>query len=213
MLASRLRVRNEAECRQGVQLLSEITSEAELYQPTRNFIAAEFPRLLSQRAGSGSVQTFGDIVSTAPGDATGRWTRPDVAALAVSRGEFVPYWRADLHTFEVKTARGLDETAVHEAHAHGRFGHYAWLAFQAAGRTERQGDLFGRVVSVAVTLGVGVLCCADPFNVHDWTLESWPHRTGADNAMADSFVRDRFGDAAKAQIRAHLAALGWSGAR
>jgi len=187
----------------------EVKVEAELYGPTLNFIALAFGDHLRRRARSGSPWVFPAQVDHSAGSEEGRWTRPDLACLAIARGEFVPFWRADLHTFEVKTASGLNVTAVHEANAHGRLGQFTWLAFQAVGQATPDTNLFGEIVSSASSVGVGVLTFTRPGDPSDWRVEQWPTRTSTDSAVADSFVRERFAPASQEAIRKLLDAYGW----
>lgn len=183
--------------------------EADLYAPALNFIALGFGDRLRRRARSGRPWIFPAQVEHSAGSDDGRWTRPDLACLAIARGEYVPYWRADLHTFEVKTASGLNITAVHEANAHGRLGHFAWLAFQAVGPASANTNLFGEIVGAAASVGVGVLTFGRPGDASDWRVEHWPTRTNTDNAVADSFVRERFTATSQDAIRKLLHAHGW----
>lgn len=187
----------------------EVKVEAELYAPTLNFIALAFGDHLRRRARSGSPWVFPANVDHSAGSEEGRWTRPDLACLAIVRGEFVPFWRADLHTFEVKTAGGLNVTAVHEANAHGRLGQFTWLAFQAVGPASPDTNLFGEILSSALSVGVGVLTFTRPGDPSDWRVEQWPTRTSTDSAVADSFVRDRFAPDRQDAIRKLLDAYGW----
>lgn len=187
----------------------EVKVEAELYAPTLNFLALAFGDHLRRRARSGRPWVFPAHVDHSAGLEEGRWTRPDLACLAVARGEFVPFWRADLHTFEVKTAGGLNVTAVHEANAHGRLGQFTWLAFQAAGPAAPDTNLFGEILSSASSVGVGVLTCARPCDPADWRVEQWPTRTNTDSAVPDSFFRERFTAASQDAIRKLLDAYEW----
>lgn len=204
-------------CAEGAKLSNdtnlEILVEAELYAAAELFVSLRLPNLLAQRAGSGRTEVFAQIVATTASNASGRWTRPDVAAFAISRGDFVPYWRADLHTFEIKTARGLDVTSVHEANAHGRFGHFAWLVFQAVGNARRDTAHFEQVLASAAFVGVGVISFEHAGDPSNWTVEQWPIRTNADNSVADAFINERFDSRRKASIRGYLAELGWKDMR
>jgi len=187
----------------------ETRVEAELYAPTLNFLALEFAEHLRRRARGGRSWIFPAQVEYAAGADDGRWTRPDLACLAVSRGEFVPFWRADLHTFEVKTASGLNVTAVHEANAHGRLGQFAWLAFQAVGPAAPETNLFGEILSSAASVGIGVLTCSRPHDPSSWRAEQLPIRTNTDSAVADAFVNERFSKSLQDSIRQFLDAHGW----
>lgn len=189
---------------------SEILIESELYPAACLFANARLSEILARRAGSGQPQVFVQDVATTAGTESGRWTRPDIAALAISRGEFVPYWRADLHTFEVKTARAVDVTGVHEANAHGRLGHYAWLTFQAVGRASPDTQHFSDIINAAAAVGVSVVIFINPADPSTWSIANWPARTGADNAVSDAFVRERFSSSEQARIRDYLDRLGWS---
>lgn len=189
----------------------EVRIEAELYEPTRLFLHAAFGSRLAETTTT-SVQIFSADTSRAQVADGGQWSRPDVAALVLGAGAYVPYWKTDLHTFEVKTAGGLSETAVHEANAHGRYGHYAWLVFQSVGRASIEAEgTFRRVQKLAAHLGVGVVHFQNPREVLNWTVELWPRRTGTDNATADAFVRERFPEETKTRIESRLRALGWRG--
>lgn len=193
----------------GASSTIEVRVEAALYAPTLNFISLAFGDHLRRRARSGRPWTFPAHVDHAPGTEEGRWTRPDLACLAIARGEFVPFWRADLHTFEVKTASGLNVTAVHEANAHGRLGQFAWLAFQAIGPAAPDTNLFGDILGSASSVGVGVLSCTHPGDPSSWRVDQWPTRTNTDPAVADAFVRERFGPTSQEAIRRLLSEHGW----
>jgi hypothetical protein len=181
--------------------------QAERYAPTLNVIAIAFVDHLRRRARSGCPWGFPAHVDHSAGSEEDRWTRPDLACLAIGRGEFVTLWRADLHTVEAKTARGLNVTAFHEANAHSRPGQFTCLAFQAVGPTAPDTELFGEILSSASP--VGVLTCARPGDPADWRVEQWPTRPNTDNAVADSFVRERFTTAIQDATRKLVDAYGW----
>lgn len=187
----------------------EIQVEQELYAPTRHFVGAHFARQVREHTPMGNLQIFVEDTSTTGGPESGYWSKPDVSALVLARGQFVPSWTTDLHTFEVKTAAGLNESAVHEANAHGRFGQYAWLVFQAVGRASADAPLFKKVVKTASQLGVGVIHFVDADTPRTWLIHLWARATGAAPFAADSFVRERFSPTVKMRVANHLKALGW----
>lgn len=192
--------------------MPEVQIERELYGPTRLFVNTYFLLKLREQIATTALQIFVADTSLAAGQEGGQWSRPDVAALVLGRGQYVPHWVADLHTFEVKTASGLSERAVYEANAHGRFGRYSWLVFQAVGRASPSPDTnFQRIVKLAAQMGVGVIHFEDASDPQHWNLEIWPRPTGADSSAADRFVRERFPSDAKHQIATRLSALGWLG--
>lgn len=189
----------------------EVYVEAELYEATRRFVNTHFRQQLRERAPFAGLQLFVEDTSTAGGSDSGYWSKPDVSALALARGQFVPYWRADLHTFEVKTASGLAESAVHEANAHGRFGQYSWLVFQATGKSAPETTNFKKVLKLAAQMGVGIVHFYDTTSPKSWVIAHWAQNTRADAASADAFVRERFAPTLKARISSHLGTLGWPG--
>ena len=187
--------------------IEQVTIERELYDHVHRFLSMDFNGVLARHTGAHPPQVFSDVVSKAGGEADGSWTRPDLAALAIVRGEFVPFLRADLHTFEVKTAKGLDVQGAHEASAQGRFGHYAWLVFQAVSRADRTTALFDQVLRSSVRLGVGVVTFKEPCDSNGWHVDAWPRLTATDDAIADEFVASRFRRETKNKIRKYLSGL------
>jgi hypothetical protein len=184
--------------------LSEILIESELYIHVHRFLAMSFPSVLARKTGAHPPQIFSADVSAVGGESDGSWTRPDLAALAITKGTYVPFIRADLHTFEVKTARGLDVQGAHEASAQGRFGHYAWLVFQAINDADRTTVMFDQVLDSANSLGVGVVTFRAPHDTDQWHVDAWPRRTSTDDAVADEFVASRFDGTSKKKIQKYL---------
>lgn len=193
-------------------MTDEVKIESALYAPTMRFLYVSFIARLREQSALSSLQLFASNTSLVGGSEGGQWTRPDVAALVLGRGQYVPHWRADLHTFEIKTASGVNETAVHEANAHGRFANYSWLVFQAVGRASSQSEAFThRITRLASHLGVGIVHFVDPDDPNCWTISVWPRRTGTDTATTDSFVRERFSEEDRSRISSNLRELGWLG--
>lgn len=188
----------------------EILQEEQLYEPTRRFLMLSFPERAGRKFGDANVKPHVDVIARAGESGAGRWTRPDLAALFITRGTYVPYWRAELHSFEVKTAKGCDETAVHEAHAHSRQSQFAWLVFQSVGKASAGGAKFRRVVELSTELGIGVIHFEDTESPQTWSIAQWPRRTATDEALADRFVMDRFSEATRSTIARQLADMGWS---
>lgn len=66
--------------------------------------------------------------TTAAGAAgAGRWSRPDFTLAAIRRFKYDPRRYLDVYSFELKNRRGANVVAVHEALAHARFSHFAYL--------------------------------------------------------------------------------------
>lgn len=191
-------------------MVDEITTERELYAPTERFLYVSFLARLREHSALSNLQLFASDTSAAASADGGQWTRPDVAALVLGRGRYIPHWKADLHTFEVKTASGLSETSVHEANAHGRFSNYSWLVFQAVGRAATQVEgLTRRVSRLASHLGVGLIHFVDPHDPNQWEIDAWARKTGTDASTADNFIQERFSKETCARIATNLRSLGW----
>jgi len=65
---------------------------------------------------------------------SGKWSRPDVTAVQVSRYEWLPDVTVEIFTYEIKRASDArDVGIVYETAAHGRFAHRASLVVEQAG--------------------------------------------------------------------------------
>jgi hypothetical protein len=187
----------------------EITVERELYLPLRRFLDMRFRLMLGRRLHASPPQIFAEEVADVAGNDDGVWTRPDVAALAIRRGRYLPSWAADLHSFEVKTAANLDVRGAHEAKSQSRFAHYPWLVFQAVGRAAVDAPLHENVSLTADALGVGIITTTHPNDVDSWRVQSWPQRSDTHDLTADAFVQERFRRSTRDLIVQHLQHLGW----
>jgi hypothetical protein len=150
-----------------------------------------------------------DEVADKAGNDDGVWTRPDVAALAIRRGRYLPSWAAELHSFEVKTVTNLDVRGAHEAKSQSRFAHFPWIVFQAVERAAQATELYEHVRLAADALGVGVITTVVPDEVDSWRIESWPQLSDTRDITADAFVQERFSPIVKGLIAQHLQHLGW----
>ena len=187
--------------------MTVISVEAELYEHVDRYLMLNFSTVLAQKIGAHPPHVVSANVSTAAGDRDGSWSRPDLAALCITKGKFVPFVKAELHTFEVKTSKGLDIPSVHEASAHGRFGHFAWLVFQSVDRTARTTVLFDQVLASANMLGVGVITFRCPTNPDQWHVDAWPKRTTTDDLVADEFIAERVSKEKQERILRYLEGL------
>lgn len=77
----------------------------------------------------------------------GRWSRPDVTAVQVSRYDWLPEIAVEVSTYEIKQAAdAMKLESVYEAAAHGRWAHRASLVVeQAEGREPVPGSILDEV--------------------------------------------------------------------
>jgi hypothetical protein len=75
----------------------------------------------------------------APG--AGRWSRPDFTLAAIRRFKYDPRRYLDVYSFELKNRRGTNVVAVHEALAHARFSHFAYLVCPRAELGEAEANI------------------------------------------------------------------------
>ena len=103
-------------------------------------------------------ENFDDCIVRSSGqrgsqDTGGRWTRPDITAVAYRQFKLLPGGHIELHTYEVKTGAGVDLTALHEALAHRRRAHRAYVLVDCESEKER--DRVASLLTDARNLGVG----------------------------------------------------------
>ncbi|MBI1339209.1 hypothetical protein GC169_03210 [bacterium] len=189
--------------------VEEVRRELDLYAPVQVFLELRFRDLIRRQPEFSDCEIFSEVVAQNAGGGGGQWSRPDLAALTISRGDYIPFLRAELHTFEVKTATGASIGAVYETNANGRFGHFAWLVFQAVGPVLRGTDSHGQILKVAQALGTGVIEFDRPEDPTRWRISHFPKPTGVQSNVADCFVRERFSPEARSRIRSYLHSLGW----
>ncbi len=80
--------------------------------------------------------------TTAAGAAgAGRWSRPDFTLAAIRRFKYDPRRYLDVYSFELKNRRGANVVAVHEALAHARFSHFAYLVCPRSNLSQAQTNI------------------------------------------------------------------------
>lgn len=148
----------EKEVDQKNNQLCEITfeKETELYEPLKKMLYAYWPK-------ENNIKNFVLEVTAQQGRRAtgGRWTRPDLAIIAVNSFSFLPGKYLEITTFEIKPQDLFDITSVFEAAAHRAFSHFAYLAIHTSKKVPEDDD-FERLKSECRRLGVGLITFVNP---------------------------------------------------
>lgn len=93
----------------------------------------------------------------------GKWTRPDVALVAVHRYPFLPNKHLEVTTFEIKKSIEDALEGVFEALAHSAFAHRQYLAVKVEGSIPKeQTDSWTRVREECDRLAIGLIKFSNP---------------------------------------------------
>jgi len=192
------------------QLMSERgaakTVEAELYPLVLRWLKQARP---FQELGGNypvSVEGFADDTSSATADTGGLWSRPDIACLVLGKGHYSPYWITDLFSFEIKTAVGLNQSAVFEALGHSRFANYSYLLWPGPEDLSLKEEA---IVALAAEFGVGTVTTSDPAKASSYRVRHASQRRDIESKRIDQFVSDRFSQSTRSQIDGWLRNTGW----
>ncbi len=124
----------------------------------------------------------------------GLWSRPDFTLAAIRRFKYDPRRYLDVYSFELKNRRGTSVVAVHEALAHGRFAHFAYLVCprssldQTSSVAIRQACMDHGVGLITFDLSVGE---ADEPVATDFRFEANPQKRNIDPAEVDRHLDAR----------------------
>jgi hypothetical protein len=171
--------------------------EVDLYEPIQRVMAKEWcEEFLSEPLGV-------EIVAQQGGRITGgRWSRPDLVAVAVKTFQFLPGKYLEVHTFEVKPSTYADVSAVYEALAHRRSATHSWVFVQAS--LEEQEDLEGRfsdMTDVASEHDIGLIVAADPRDYDSWEHHALAVRHEADPELLNGFVETQLSAQLRDKVR------------
>lgn len=184
----------EHEAAQISQAFQERLREDSLYTPIRRVLEGDWQAdkgidylMVEETAKAGSKRTGG------------KWTRPDLVAVAVEVFTYLPAKVMSVHTFEVKSADSVDVTAVYEALAHRRAATHAYVVLHVPDPDQKQTGV-AEVVSEARRHGVGVIEFSDPGNYETWEETVTADRVEPEPSALNDFIRVQLPDAARRQI-------------
>ena len=136
--------------------------------------------------------------------ATGRWSQPDFLAATIRSYTYDPQRYLDVIALELKNHSGTDLVAVHEALAHSRFAHFAFLICPRSSLHQHRND---EVRNEAARLGVGLIFFdlgADPSghpHLFNFEFVVEPERKSTDPLVTDKFIDARFNERNKERLK------------
>lgn len=132
------------------------------------------------------------VVDTSNGGPTGSgpWSRPDFTMAAVTHHRFTVPAQLDLFAFELKPENRCDIRSVHEAAAHARFVHYAFLVWHLP-LVSPKSRLKQTMREYCSELGIGMITFDDPQDVSSFTVQLDPIRRSPSPEAIDSFLTHR----------------------
>lgn len=132
------------------------------------------------------------VVDTSAGGPTGTgpWSRPDFTLAAVTHHRFTLPPQLDLFAFELKPEMRCDVRSVHEAFAHLRFVHYAYLVWHLPERSSKT-EQRQQIKDYCSELGVGLITFENP-KAHDtFRVIVDPTRKTPSPEAIDAFLLNR----------------------
>lgn len=166
----------------------DFANEASLYAPMAKVIAESW----AKDAGFDSkiVQVTAQQGSRITG---GKWSRPDIAVVAISTYPYIPGRHFDVITFEVKPADGIDITCVYEALAHLRSATRSYVLLHVpTDRAAQLEELLLDVCAEAKKHGIGVLTAGNPEDYKSWEEVVDPIRAKPDPRRLNDFLAKQF---------------------
>jgi hypothetical protein len=126
---------------------------------------------------------------------TGTWSRPDFTIATIRRRKYDPVRHLDLIAFELKNLAGSSLVAVHEALAHTRFAHYAYLVCP---RSELNARVQAAIRESCAQHGIGLISFAIDVgakkvpDLSEFKFEVEPRRQTPEPDQVDNYIEDRF---------------------
>ena len=158
----------------------EIDAERDLYEPLAQQIGSTWAK--DMRLEPSVVAILGYQGRRRTG---GKWSRPDVALIAVQQFDLIPGKHINVVTFEVKLGPAVDVAAVYEALAHRRAATQAYVMVHREGVIDDTLDL---VEAEAYRYGIGLIIVDDPADYDTWDLRIEAEQVPTDPADLNSFL-------------------------
>lgn len=134
---------------------------------------------------------------------SGVWSRPDFTIATIRRRKYDPIKHLDVIAFELKNVAGTQVVAVHEALAHTRFAHYAYLVCP---RSSLHTEKFKVVEQSCAEHGIGLMTFRIGVGpregpvLRDARIELLASRRTPDPDLVDQFIDDRFSPSNSAEL-------------
>ncbi len=170
----------------------EIDAERDLYPPLADQIGSHWAKDMRLEPAVVSILGYQGRRRTG-----GRWTRPDIALVAVQQFDLLPGKHISVVTFEVKLGSALDVTAVYEALAHRRSATQAYVVVHTEGLLD---EPLETVTAEAYRYGIGLVLVEDPSDYDTWEVRIEAEQVQADPADLNSFLKSQLPDEAQAEV-------------
>jgi hypothetical protein len=162
-------------------------NEAALYEPIRQQIDTAWTK--DEGYYSWLIRRTAELGRRITG---GRWTRPDIALVAVQKFKFLRDPVYDVVSFEVKPRDQITVEGMFEALAHRQYTTRAYVVFHASREefeTEREA---GRIIALSEQHGVGLMLAKDPSNYETWIERVRGRRWSPDPQEMNDFIQRIF---------------------
>lgn len=170
----------------------EIDAERDLYEPLAQQIGSTWAK--DMRLEPSVVVILGYQGRRRTG---GRWSRPDIALVAVQQFDLIPGKHINVVTFEVKLGPSADVAAVYEALAHRRAATQAYVVVHSEGVVEETLEL---VEAEAYRHGTGLIIVDDPADYDTWDVRIEAEQVPTDAADLNSFLTAQLPDEQREQL-------------
>ena len=126
----------------------------------------------------------------------GKWSRPDVTSIQVSRFDVLPQRSIEVKTFEIKRFTNTDLTSVYEAASHQRWAHHTYLVIEIPDKNTPMPEY---LTTESARFGVGLLKMYTKHGGAEYELEEvvGPKRQDPDPKELDGMLVDFFSYSAK----------------
>lgn len=171
---------------------TEFEAERDLYEPVADQLRSTWAKDVRLQPSVVSILGYQGRRRTG-----GKWSRPDIALVAVQQFGLVPGKHINVVTFEVKLGPPLDVAAVYEALAHRRAATQSYVVVHTAGLRE---DALDSVENEAYRHGIGLILLDDPADYDTWDTRIEAQQVPADPAELNSFLNTQFPDDVREQI-------------
>ena len=170
----------------------EIDAERDLYEPLAEQIGSTWAK--DMRLEPSVVAILGYQGRRRTG---GKWSRPDIALIAVQQFDLIPGKHINVVTFEVKLGRAVDVAAVYEALAHRRAATQAYVMVHRDGVIDDTLDL---VEAEASRYGIGLIIVDDPADFDTWDVRVEAEQVPTDPADLNSFLTAQLPDEQREEL-------------
>ncbi|CAA2140311.1 hypothetical protein [Hyphomicrobium sp. ghe19] len=178
--------------------------EHDLYEPVYNYLELVFRGRLKPLYGD--LRHITAITANTGGNATGIWSKPDLAMIALSRQKYGLAWRIDLHGFEVKPAGTCSVQSVHEALNHSSLVHFTHLVWHCE-RWDARDERCASIIERCSHFGVGLITFKRPSDPQTYFVQLPARRHNPEPDAFDEFVETRISPEDREKLTAWIAEL------